>query len=114
MTFQNLTTEVDTLKKITKFKIKFDIFTSGFIYIVPNHITGRPHLWYKNVCKRDLKALNMDHNTRESTARKLSAWRQTGQKGLLTRKETKRQRSRAQSQASKHASDFTSVRWGRD
>ena len=50
--------------------------------------TGRPQLWFKDVCKRDLKALNIDQNNWEATALKRSAWRQTVQKGLSNFEET--------------------------
>ena len=38
--------------------------------------TDRPQLRFKDVCKRDLKALNIDQNNWEATALKRSAWRQ--------------------------------------
>ena len=44
--------------------------------------TGRPQLRLKDICKRDLKALNIDQNNWEATALERSAWRQTVQEGL--------------------------------
>ena len=37
--------------------------------------TSRPQMRFKDVCKRDLKALNIDQNNWEATALKWSAWR---------------------------------------
>ena len=50
--------------------------------------TGRPQLRFKDVCKRDLKALNIDQNNWEATALERPAWRQTVQKGLFNFEET--------------------------
>ena len=44
--------------------------------------TSRPQLRYKDVCKRDLKAMDIDLNTWEAVASDRTAWRQTLQKGL--------------------------------
>ena len=41
------------------------------------HSTGTPHLHYKEVCKRDLKALGMSLETWEDTAKDRPVWRQT-------------------------------------
>ena len=38
--------------------------------------TGRPHLRYKDVGKRDLKALDIDVNSWEELAEERSSWRQ--------------------------------------
>ena len=63
---------------------------------------GRPKLRYKDVCKRDLKALNIDINMWETTACDRPAWRQTVKEeiqGLEKRQaqqsETKRQKRKA-------------------
>ena len=37
--------------------------------------TGRPQLQFKDVCKRDLKSLNIDQNNWEATALQRSVWR---------------------------------------
>ena len=83
--------------------------------------TGRPQLRFKDVCKRDLKALNIDQNNWEATALKRSAWRQTMQKGLSKFEETlaqqhrgKRMRRKAAAHADRPASDFVCVLYHRD
>ena len=40
------------------------------------HPTGRPQLRYKDVCKRDLKALGIDINGWETLASERSDWKQ--------------------------------------
>ena len=83
--------------------------------------TGRPQLRFKDVCKRDLKALNIDQNNWEATALRRSAWRQTVQKGLSNFEETlaqqheeKRMRRKAAAHADRPASDFVCVLCHRD
>ena len=83
--------------------------------------TGRPQLRFKDVCKRDLKALNIDQNNWEATAHKRSAWRQTVQNGLSNFEETctqqheeKRLRRKAAAHADRPASDFVCVLFHRD
>ena len=49
---------------------------------------GRPHLRYKDVCKRDMKACNIDHNTWESHAGDRVSWKGLTSKGLLRRENT--------------------------
>eukprot|EP00745_Piridium_sociabile_P043277 TRINITY_DN8831_c0_g1_i1.p1 TRINITY_DN8831_c0_g1~~TRINITY_DN8831_c0_g1_i1.p1 ORF type:complete len:1016 (+),score=240.62 TRINITY_DN8831_c0_g1_i1:1061-4108(+) len=73
--------------------------------------TGRPHLRFKDVCKRDLKALGINLNTWEAEATDRSSWRQTVRKGLCTFEETlvqqseaKRQRRKLQSQIDRSSS----------
>ena len=44
--------------------------------------TGRPQLRYNDVCKRDLKAMDVDLTTWEAVASDRAAWRQTVKKGL--------------------------------
>jgi len=44
--------------------------------------TGRPQLRFKDVCKRDLKALDIDTNTWEELAQDRSSWRHTVNTGL--------------------------------
>ncbi|KAJ7341113.1 hypothetical protein JRQ81_004858, partial [Phrynocephalus forsythii] len=43
---------------------------------------GRPELWYKDICKRDLKALGMDLNRWETLTSDRTVWRQEIQHGL--------------------------------
>ena len=83
--------------------------------------TGGPQLRFKDVCKRDLKALNIDQNNWEATALKRSASRQTVQKGLSNFEETlaqqheeKRMRRKAAAHADRPASDFVCVLCHRD
>ena len=83
--------------------------------------TGRPQLRFKDVCKRDLKALNIDQNNWEATALRRSAWRQTVQNGLSNFEETlaqqhreKRMRRKAAAHADRPASDFVCVLCHRD
>ena len=83
--------------------------------------TGRPQLRFKDVCKRDLKALNIDQNNWEATALRRSAWRQTVQNGLSNVEETlaqqhrkKRMRRKAAAHADRPASDFVCVLCHRD
>ena len=83
--------------------------------------TGRPQLRFKDVCKRDLKSLNIDQNNWEATALRRSAWRQTVQKNLFNFEETlaqqhreKRMRRKAAAHADRPASDFICVLCHRD
>ena len=83
--------------------------------------TGRPQLPYKDVCKRGLKAMNIDLTTWEAVASDRTAWKQTVKKGLssfehsLTQQaKVKRKRRKARSQAERPATDFTCVQCGRD
>ena len=87
----------------------------------PQSPTGRPQLRFKDVCKRDLKASNIDQNNWKATALKRSAWRQTVQKGLSNFEETlaqrhreKRMRRKAAAHADRPASDFVCVLCHRD
>ena len=68
--------------------------------------TGRPKLRYKDVCKRDLKALDIDVNTLEATASERPAWRQAVKEGLsrceanpAQQSEAKRQKRKTSTQA---------------
>ena len=83
--------------------------------------TGRLQLRYKDVCKRDLRAMDIDLTTWEAVASDRTAWRQTVQKGLssfeqsLTQQaEAKRKRRKARGQADRPSTDFTYVQCGRD
>ena len=51
--------------------------------------TGRPQLQFKDVYKRDLKALNIDQNNWEATALKRSVWRQTAERSLQLQRDTR-------------------------
>ena len=82
---------------------------------------GRPQLRYKDVCKRDLKAMGVDLSTWEVAASDRSFWRQTVQKGLFSferslmqEAEVKRQSRKARSLAQRPATDFTCGKCGRD
>ena len=83
--------------------------------------TGRPQLRFKDVCKRDLKALNIDQNNWEATALDRSAWKQTVQMGLSKFTETlaqqleeKRLRTKAAAQVDRPASVFICALCHRD
>ena len=56
---------------------------------------GRPQLWYKDICKLELKALGMDLNRWETLTSERSAWRQVVQHGLSQFKETLVQQAKA-------------------
>ena len=56
---------------------------------------GRPKLRYKDVCKRDLKALNIDSSTWEAIACERSTWRQAVREGILHLEETLAEQSEA-------------------
>ena len=78
--------------------------------------TGRPQLRYKDVCKRNFKAMDINLTTWEAVASDRTAWRQTVQKGLssfeqsLTQQtEPKRQRRKPRSQADRPATDFSCI-----
>ena len=71
--------------------------------------TGRPQLRYKDVCKRDLKAMGINLNTWETVASDRTAWRQTVQKGIFQHEETLAQQSEAKRQRRKAQNRPTSV-----
>ena len=57
--------------------------------------TGRPQLRYKDICKRDLKALGINTDTWKAAAADRSTWKQEVKKGLsLSLKRTWRSRQR--------------------
>ena len=60
-----------------------------------NRPRGRPQLRYKDICKRDLKALGMDLNRWET----LTAWRQMVFHGLSQFEETLVQQAEAKRQS---------------
>ena len=43
---------------------------------------GRLQLWYKDICKRDLKALGINTDTWEAAAADRSTWKQEVKEGL--------------------------------
>ena len=49
---------------------------------------GRPQLRFKDICKRDLKSLNIDTNSWETLTKDRSAWRGAVKDGLVTSEET--------------------------
>jgi len=53
--------------------------------------TGRPHLRFKDVCKRDMKATEIDVNKWEQLAGDRSQWRQAVTTGLRRSEEKLRQ-----------------------
>ena len=53
-----------------------------------NHPRGKPQLQYKDICKWDLKALEMDLNRWETLTSEHSAWRQAVHHGLSQFEET--------------------------
>ena len=82
---------------------------------------GRPKLRYKDICKRDLKALNIDLDTWEAAASDRTAWRRTIEVGLSRFEETLAQQSVvkrlrrklvAQSQTDRPAPVFPCVKCG--
>lgn len=75
--------------------------------------TGRPKLRFKDVCKRDLKSLNVDVDTWEAKASERPAWRETIREGLslfedrlAKQSEAKTHKRKASNQAAKPATDF--------
>ena len=52
--------------------------------------TGRPQLRFKDVCKRDLQALDINRDSWEVTAIDRDVWRHTVKLGLLQYDETQR------------------------
>lgn len=49
---------------------------------------GRPHLRYRDVCKRDMKALSVDRNTWEASAADRTAWRKMIRQGIIISERT--------------------------
>ena len=82
---------------------------------------GRPQLRYKDICKRDLKALEMDLNRWETLTSECSAWRQVVHLGLSQFEETlvqqaeaKRQSWKQQNQGAGQGTGCTSLQCRRD
>ena len=63
------------------------------------HPRGRPRLRYKDICKRDLKALGMDLNRWETLTSEHSAWRQAVHHSLSQFEETLVQQAEAKRQS---------------
>ena len=83
--------------------------------------TGSPYLRYKDVCKRDLKALSIDLSTWENLTLDRSAWRQAVHQGLshfeetfAQRNDAKRQQKRVRNQGTRPATDHVCLNCGRD
>ena len=83
--------------------------------------TGRPKLRFKDVCKRDLKTLEIDVDTWEVTASDRLAWRRAVKEGLSNfeealaqQSEARRQRKKASTQADRPATVFICPGCGRD
>ena len=68
-----------------------------------NHPRGRPQLRYKDICKRDLKALGMDLSRCETLTSDRSAWRQVLHHGLSHFEETLVQQAEAKRQSRNQA-----------
>ena len=47
-------------------------------------LSGRPRLRFKDICKRGMKACNIDTNTRETLADNRKLWKQQVSPGLKT------------------------------
>ena len=82
---------------------------------------GRPYLRYKDVCKRDMKAMGIDPNRWETLASERCAWRKAVQNGLSQFEdcfaqytEAKRQQRKAYRQADRPATTFTCPNCGKD
>ena len=83
--------------------------------------TGRPHLRFKDVCKRDMKLADIDPNTWESAADNRQLWRATVSEGTK-RAETKRNDQLADKRARRKAraasvsapTSYTCVKCSRD
>ena len=57
--------------------------------------TGRPQLRYKDVCKRDLKAMDVNLIMWEAVASDWTAWRQTVQKDMSSFEQSLTQQTEA-------------------
>jgi hypothetical protein len=82
---------------------------------------GRPLLRYKDVCKRDMKDLNIDINTWEASAEDRSSWKSLVKEGLTECEESIRHKSeaarlkrRVRREATQQPSSFTCTRCGKD
>ena len=86
------------------------------------HLIDRSQLCYKDVCKRDLKDLEIDLNRWETLASDRLAWRQAVQQIIFQFEETrlalqteaKRQRRKVRSQGDRPATDYICSQCGRD
>ncbi|KAJ7338612.1 hypothetical protein JRQ81_012514, partial [Phrynocephalus forsythii] len=85
------------------------------------HPRGRPQLWYKDICKRDLKALGMDHNIWETLTSDRTVWRQEIQHGLhkfeeafVQQAEEKRQARKEQNSRTRQETEYICPQCGRD
>ena len=85
--------------------------------------TGRPALRFRDVCKRDMKLININSNTWESLADNRSGWRYAVREGVKTGEEKRkkwfeerraRRKERQQNQAQYPQSNYVCVNCGRD
>ena len=83
--------------------------------------SGRPHLRYKDVCKRDLLALGININTWETTAAHRALWRYAVTDGLVDfenqlrrNSDLKRAQRKLRSQSDRPATGFTCAHCGKD
>ena len=86
-----------------------------------NHPRGRPQLRYKDICKRDLKALRMDLNRWETLTSERSAWKQAlhhslsqFEKTLVQQAKARRQSRKQQNQGDVQGTDSICLQYGRD
>ena len=91
------------LLRITEFvRMADDRIPKDLLYgelVQGNHLRGRPQQRYKEICKRDLKALEMDLNRWETLTSERSAWRQAVHRGLSQFEETLVQQAEAKRQS---------------
>ena len=85
--------------------------------------TGRPAPRFRDVCKRDMKLININSNTWESLADNRSGWRYAVREGVKTGEEKRKKRfeerrarrkERQQNQAQYPQSNYVCVNCGRD
>ena len=56
----------------------------GELATTGERLSGRPRLRFKDICKRGMKACNIDTNTRETLADNRNLWKQQVSPGLKT------------------------------
>ena len=100
-------------------RIPKDLLYGGLVQ--GNRPRGRPQLRYKDICKRDLKALEIDLNRWETLTSEHSGWRQAVHHGLSQFEETlaqqaeaKRQSRKQQNQGARRGTDCICPKCGRD
>ena len=80
---------------------------------------GRPELRFKDICKRDLKSMNIDTNSRKTLAKDRSAWREavkddTFEETLTSNTEERRRRRKKKQQEGHKDSTFICPTCGKD